>query len=276
MWRKTPILRGLYTLLLFLSLQAASFLMIAKDSIFQQVKISGVLMFFKSGVSSLSSDIQYYFALKKVNNILLEENRVLKNELELLKSRVGLFDDIVQPEYIDPHFTLIPAKVISNSTNKLHNYIIIDRGRRDGIKEDMGVITSNGVVGVVSSVSEKFSYIISFLNVNQSVSARISPSGAFGPLIWEGRSTDYATLIEIPYHIEFSVGDTITTSGFSRLYPEGIPLGTIKNASVSTGSHHRFQVQLFQDFSTLRYVYVAINNNYNELNELIGRDGIKK
>lgn len=276
MWGRSPILRGLATIILFLSLEVVSILLIANDSVFQRVKISGALMYFKSSISSATSDVRYYFGLKEKNEILLNENQQLREQLSRYKTKAEMADTLEGFSSVNPDFTYIPAKIISNSTNKLNNYIIINRGRRHGVQKDMGVISPVGVVGVVSSVSDNYSYIISFLNINQSVSARIEPSGAFGPLSWEGRSSDYATLTQVPYHIRVSVGDTVFTSGFSTLYPPDVPLGTIRRSSVIMGTHHSFQVKLFQNFNSLRYVSVVVNNKKEELNQFIQENEVKR
>lgn len=271
MWNKSPFIRGIATLVLFLVLMSTSFFFIAQDSLFQQVKISGALMFVKGGISSSLSDINYFIELKEVNKILLEENFNLKENLEKLNAKLDKIDTLGyydKDREIEPMFTYIPAKIISNSTNKLQNFIIIDKGRAQGIQKDMGVVSPNGVVGIVSSVSDNYSYVISFLNTTQSVSAKIAPSQAFGPLVWEGRRTNYATLSEIPYHIKFMVGDTIYTSGFSTMFPPDIPIGTARKSSLIKGTHHRIQVKLFQNFNTLRFVNVVVNNNKEELDQI--------
>ena len=276
MWGRSPILRGLATIILFLALEVVSILFIANDSVFQRVKISGAAMYLKSGVSSVTSDIRYYFWLKEHNEVLLRENQRLKEQLAIYRTKGEMADTLEGFLPTTPDFTYIPAKIISNSTNKLNNFIIINRGSRHGVIKDMGVISPEGVVGVISSVSDNYSYIISFLNINQSVSARIEPSGAYGPLIWEGRSSDYATLAEVPYHIKVSVGDTVFTSGFSTIYPPDVPLGTIRRSTVIRGSHHKFQVKLFQNFGSLRYVSVVVNNKKDELNQFLKENEVTR
>jgi len=158
--------------------------MISNDSFFQQVKIGGVYMGIRGSFSKAGSEMKYFVNLKKVNEELNSENEAL-----------------LAVDSVKPQFTYISAKIVSNGTNNKHNFIIIDKGRDSGVEEDMGVVSPNGVVGVVSSVSDSYSYVISMLNINQSVSAKIGTSGAFGPLIWDGKRADYALLTEIPQHM---------------------------------------------------------------------------
>lgn len=276
MWKKSPLIRVSTTILLFLFLEGASFFFIAEDSLFQQIKISGTLMYVKGEISSFISDIRYFVSLKEVNYILLEENLELKNRVEELSAKLKLNDTITTNGHSsNPKFSYIPAKIISNSTNKLQNFIILNKGKIHGVEKDMGVISPLGVVGIVSSVSNNFSYVISFLNISQSVSAKIAPSQSFGPMTWEGRSTNYATLSEIPYHIKFMTGDTVYTSGFSTIFPPDIPLGTAMKSTLIKGAYHKIEVKLFQDYNTLRYVNIVINNNKKELDQIIKENEIQ-
>lgn len=264
----TPILG---TLLLFLVLEACSLILMGNSSLFQRVRITGVLMQVQGKFLSAETNIKYYFSLKKVNEQLAGENSRLFNELARYKTQL----DSIQTDslnYIElgdsSDFSYIPAKIVSNSTNKKQNFIIIDKGKKDGVDKDMGVVSPQGVVGVVSAVSDNYAYIISLLNINQSVSAKISRSGAFGPLIWNGRSADYAMLTEIPQHIKIQVGDSVVTSGFSSLFPADIPLGSIRKSKIIKGTHHEIQIKLFQDFRTLRYVNVVVNSHKNEIDTI--------
>ncbi|MDP3437160.1 MAG: rod shape-determining protein MreC [Bacteroidales bacterium] len=265
MWGKSPLIKFLTTLLLFLTLEVISLSFISNESVFQQAKISGLVIKLNSLTYGFTSGVKYYFGLQNVNDMLVEENLRLLKENEALKTRIPPQESLSAQPSISAEYSYIPARIISNSTNKMHNYIILNKGRTHGVKKDMGVISSVGVVGVVSAVSERYSYVISFLNINQSVSAKISTSGAFGPMIWEGRRSDYALLKEIPFHIDFMVGDTVVTSGFSTLFPPNVPLGTVRRSSVTKGSYHDIQVKLFQNFNSLHYVNIVVNNNKDEL-----------
>lgn len=213
-------------------------------------------------------NIRYYFSLKKTNKTLSEDNLKLIEELERYKAITSdsVSDSILMAAV--PGFSYKPAKVIRNSTDKQHNYIIIDKGASDGIKEDMGVITPNGVVGYVHSVGKHYSMVVSFLDINQSVSSIIKSNGTFGPLRWDGRRIGKAVLHEIPLHTVITPGDTIVTSGYSTVFPAGIPLGTIESSHLVDGINNDVSINLFLDYSSLRYVYVADNAFVEELSEL--------
>jgi len=271
MARKTSAKPLLAALLTFFLLEGAALILMAKDSIVQQVRIEGFLASVQEKLYSAGSGIGYYFNLKSINKQLSAENNRLMNQLSYYRTVAERTDSslLMRSEAGDSSgFSYIPARIIGNSTNKMHNYIIINRGLKAGVREDMGVVSPEGVVGVVRSVSENYAYVISLLNINQTVSAKILSSGVYGPLTWDGHSDRYAVLSEIPQHIPVNVGDSVVTSGLSSIFPPDIPLGTIRKSKIVMGSHHEIQVKLFQDFRKLYFVTVVVNNNKEEIDNL--------
>ena len=271
-------IRTISTILLFLVLEVGSLVMVINGGIFQHAKISGVIFGVSSGINKLSTQVHYFFNLKEVNIQYQQENLRLTQELYRYKTvteQQNLL--ILTPQDstyateadVESVFSFIPANIVTNSTNKLHNYLILDKGRKDGIKSDMGVISSSGVVGIISSVSENYSFVISLLDISQKLSARITSSNASGTIMWDGRSIHRITLSEIPLHIRFNRHDTVSTSGFSSMFPADIPIGTIENSTQIQGTHHKIEVNLFQDFSTLRFVNIVRNNHRNEIDSLL-------
>lgn len=279
--KRSPNLDRLIALLLFIVLEVFSLVMISNSSFFQQIKIGGIYMDIRGSLSKAVADAKYYTSLRDVNRALAEENLRLQTDLERYRAFAELTENAADTIAADSvrgvginipdslaQFEYIPARIVANSTNNKHNYLIINRGSRSGIRKDMGVVSPGGVVGIVSQVSERYAYVISLLNINQSVSAKIGKSGAFGPLIWDGKDAKTAVLTEIPQHIKFMVGDTVYTSGFSTLFPENIPIGTAGKSKIIRGTHHEIRVRLFQDFRTVRFVRVVSNKHSRELNEL--------
>lgn len=160
------------------------------------------------------------------------------------------------------------ARIIKNKLNSLHNYVILNRGRADGLSEDMGVVTPCGVVGIIRAVGKHNAFVLSFFNIDQSVSARIGKSRALGTLVWDKTSPDGALLNEIPSHTEVVPGDTVYTSGYSSLYPPDIPLGVAQESRIVNGTHRSVTVKLFQDPRKLEYAAVVINNYRREIDSL--------
>lgn len=210
-----------------------------------------------------------YFSLRTTNKALAEENFLLYKELSttremLRQARI----DTMKIAASGRGFSYISAEVIKKSRNKQHNFLIINRGYQDGIKEKSGVITPNGVVGIIDAVSAHHCFAFSFQNSDISISARLGgDQGAVGPLVWDGIHQDIAILKEIPLQYRFSPGDTVYTSGHSLMFPPDIPLGVAGESRMVNGATNEIQVSLFQNFSRIRYVSVTHNNSLEEIEE---------
>ncbi len=152
----------------------------------------------------------------------------------------------------DSLFHFISAKVINNSVNKQYNYITLNKGRKDGIKPDQGIVNSDGVVGIITNVSESFSVGFSVLNKRWGVSAKHKKSGTFGPISWDGHDYQYANLKGIPFHVELAIGDTIVTSSYSSVFPEGVFIGTVSEFEEPSGeNYYNIIIKLAVNFKAL-------------------------
>lgn len=219
------------------------------------------------GANSVSS----YFFLRDINEDLQRRNSDLELEIYRLKD---IIRDYREKAYADTmtvdsvmsryHFTI--AHVINNSVTHAHNYITINKGSLDGIRPEMGVIDQNGVVGVVNVVGEHTARLLSVLNPYMRLSCKIKGHDQVGSLVWDGRNPSEAILEELPKHSEFEPGDTVVTSGFSSMFPEGVPVGTVLSASHDMeDSFYTLRLRLFTDFSTLSTVRVIRDNMRDEL-----------
>jgi len=257
-------------LILFLILEVVSIGLIVNNQEYQK---SVFLSSSNSAVASMyevSNSVVEFFKLKAANETLSEENTRLKNEVMRLRNQASAF----KPEkkdsirfHIPPEmeYNFISAKVINSSTNKLQNYITLNKGLRDGIKVDMGVISDLGVVGIVKTVSDKFAVVIPILNDKIKVNCKFTKSNYSGPLQWTGVDYRYASLNDIARHVTFSVGDSLVTSGFTNTFPEGIPVGRIENFKINEGdAYYNIKVKLAVDFRTLSHVKVINYKNYRE------------
>jgi len=269
--RRTSTITALVSLVVFILLEALSFVLVSHNGTIQKYRLMTGVRSIQSHLWKRGENLRYFISLKETNKDLIEENIRLVNELEKYKffSSKHLSDSLI--EAFNPEFRYIPATVIKNSTNRQHNYIIIDKGSDDGIKPDMGVVTPSGVVGYVQSVSRKHSLAVSFLNTDYTITAIIKKNGTFGTFQWKGGKTDEAILSEVPIHTTFSVGDTITTSGYSAVYPKGIDLGTVKSSELVGGTSYTLTVSLFENYSNLYHVYVVDNPNNIEFKNLINK-----
>lgn len=204
-------------------------------------------------------NLKNYLYLKKINQELANENNLLLNQLDQYKQLavnypIGISDSLPGRKY-----TYIPAIVINNSVNKQYNYITINKGSHHGIHPETAVISPNGVVGVVFAVSGNFSTIISLLNRDLRISAKIKRNDYYGSLSWKGTDHFTAVLSEIPYHVDVQVGDTIITSGYSAIFPENVFLGVISSFNIEESNFYQIEVKLSVDFKHLVTVNVIRN-----------------
>jgi rod shape-determining protein MreC len=269
MRKRTSKIKALVSLIAFLLIEGLSLFLISGNGTIQEYKLMTAVRNSQSKIWDSSKDIRYYFSLKETNNLLEEENIRLVKEIEryrMISSRY-ISDSLIR-EY-EPEFDYIPATVVKNTTTRQHNYIILNKGSEDGVASEMGVITPSGIVGYIQSVGKNHSLAVSFLDINSSMTAVIKKTGTFGTLEWGGNSSGEASLRGIPVHATFSIGDTITTSGFSAIYPKGIDLGVIKSSKNMDGTSIDLIIDLFQDYSNLHHVYIVDNPNNIEFKKLI-------
>ena len=270
MFNISPLLRKLLVLLLFLVLQAGAVVMLVNNSYFQQNAILNFIRARQISWWEKRSSWVAFTQLKEINQQLSLENNRLLNEIsrlaDLSTERNPQSEDFIA---LRDSFSYIPARVIRNSVNRQHNFLVIDKGIQDGLEQDMGVISSRGIVGVVSHVSDHYALVISLLNTQQHFTAELKKSGTFGTLRWDGVDYRRVFLSEIPQHIEISVGDTVVSSVFSLVFPPGIPLGYVKSGSLKRGTFLELEVELFEDFKSLHYVNVVSRYGAMEIRQLI-------
>ena len=221
-----------------------------------------------------ANNVTGYFHLKSINDDLVQENMELELQMEhLRKALMELTSDSTGLERMKSDalkgYDIYRANVINNTLTHVDNYITIDKGENDGIRSEMGVINGSGVVGIVYHTSANYSLVIPVLNSKSSISCKIKRSDYFGFLKWDGGSSMYATVKDMPRHSLFSLGDTIVTSGHSAVFPGGIPIGTVEDISDShDGLSYLLKVKLFTDFGRLNDVRVIAQKGQEEQMDL--------
>lgn len=227
-----------------------------------------------SSAFEATSNVTGYFHLRDINNDL--QRRCIDLELEVLNLKQQL-RQIADSHYVANNrvdsamarYDFIIAHVINNSVNKPHNYITLDRGELDGLRPEMGVIDQNGIVGIVNVTGPHSARVISLLNNHLRLSCKVKGYDHVGSLVWDGKSPSEALLEELPRHAVFEVGDTIVTSGYSTVFPEGVPVGTvIGGARENDENFFTLRVQLFTDFTTLGTVRVVNDRMRDEIREI--------
>jgi len=220
---------------------------------------------------NLRHNVTQYLALRESNMQLAAENAELRRQIE---KSYQVFDQnifVVGDTIFRLQYEYVHAQVIKNTINRRNNYMMINKGFNQGIREGMAVISPTGVVGIVRAVSNNFSSIMSLLHSDTRISARIARNDfSTGSISWDGRNVHIAQMLEIPPHIEVFVGDTVITSGFSLNFPEGIKIGTVRRVSTNpTDLFHTLDIDINTDFHTINHVYVIRNLMRHELDYLL-------
>lgn len=235
--------------------------MMSRSSEVQRSWVGSMSQGIRSALWGTGQKIGGYFSLEKRNRELAEENYILNQKL----LAAGVEEEA--PAKIVKGFEYTPAEIVKISHNRQHNYIILSKGYKDGIKEKSAVVTLDGAIGIVDAVSAHFSYAYSFQNSEIAISTRLGKQGAVGSMVWDGHSSDGAVLKEIPLQYHYEQGDTVYTSGYSSIFPPDIPLGVAMDAKIINGSTNEIRIKLFRNFSALRYVTIVHNTRLDELEE---------
>ena len=203
-----------------------------------------------------------YFSLQEENQLMMQHNAMLMSSLYI--------NDTTKKDSVNSKYRFIPANVINNNIYHVNNFILIDKGRNDGIKKDMGVISSNGIVGKIANVSDNYASVISMLHPYSIVSARFTNNQHIANVSWETTDYRFGTVKDIPLHIIPQKGDTLVTSGFSNIYPADIMIGTIEEMiNDQSKDFNTAKIRFSTNFSTLRHVYVIENLHQTEIDSLI-------
>lgn len=230
-------------------------------------------------VLEVGSKVNGYFSLRETNAALMERNTKLEQRVAYLeKSLQRRMSDSVAYESLsrlaDSAYLEFPAMVIGNSLHRADNYITLDKGTRAGVKPEMGVVGTKGVVGIVYKVNGGYSLVISLLNSKSSLSCKIAGSDYFGYLKWEGNDPRYAYLKDLPRHAEFNLGDSVVTSGYSTVFPEGVMVGTVDDmADSNDGLSYLLKIKLATDFGNISQVRVIARKGQDELKDLVANEG---
>lgn len=254
--------------IIFILLEIVSFSLIIRHNEYQRAIFSESASTLFGNISSTITSIKDYFRLKEMNESLANENILLKNRLEEYEF---LRDTIIHGTVVQdsiPVYEYIGAKQVNATYNRTKNYITLNRGRKNGLQKEMAVCTPEGIVGLIQDLSDHFAVVIPLINVDSRISAKIKKNNYYGSLQWDGNDYAYSYLNDIPYHVEVNAGDTIVTSGLSKIFPEGIVVGYVESVDKETANFLKIKVKLAVDFKRINHVYVILNNKKNEQTSL--------
>lgn len=258
-----------YVLILFIFLQAISLTVIFQGKNYHRSLFVNSVNDITGGTYSIINDYQQYLRLKDANLSLAIENADLlasiPSSIQKINTKYLLVSDsLYKQKYLYRH-----AEVVNNSIYKKDNYFVLNLGKKDGMMEEMGVITSNGVAGMIVQVSDNYAKAISFLNSNMRVSCKVKRNDAVGVLYWDGADSKTAVLEDLPLTTEVLVGDTVMTSGYSFIYPKGILVGVVTRVSENLDKQMLdINVDLSLDYNALNHVYVVESLYKDEVEEL--------
>jgi rod shape-determining protein MreC len=223
----------------------------------------------KGNVKKIVDIWKNYFNLQSKNHELLDFNLSLLNENIYLRNQLNYnqykYDS---NNVVLENFRCISANVIENTLNKNDNKLILNAGRNDGVDKDMGVISLNGIVGIVDRVTDNFCTVTSLLNTSKNVNGKLKTTGIYGPIVWDRKDIQYVEMIDIPQHNIIYKGDTVVTSGHSLTFPEGILIGTVESYQLEKGVSYKVRIKLNNNFQSLYNVYVISSEKKRELDSL--------
>jgi rod shape-determining protein MreC len=246
--------------ILFLLTEAFCFYLIFRNKSFHHAAFVNNTNTMAAKMNESVTNVKEYLNLRKVSNDLAMENSKLRGQL----ADAFYVDTAVTSSITDTihhqQYSFLTAKVINNSVNRRNNYLTLNKGSLQGVKPEMGVVCSEGLVGIVKDVSEHFCSVMSFLHKDSRISAKVKKSGYIGSLVWDGFDATEASLKDIALHVQLTKGDTIITSSFSSIFPEGIMIGFVDEVKSKAGDNfYDITIKLSTDFSKLSFVYIVNN-----------------
>lgn len=253
------------TSLLFLLLFSISLALTIQSHSYHKSKFINSANVLTGGIYESASGISNYFDLKEQNNILIEENNRLRSQL------LNGIDSTTNTTSIDTtsysgRYKVQIANVINNNYAASKNYITLNKGKKNDVKEDLAVITSKGIVGIIDNTSNSYSRVLSILNTKSRINAQLKASNHIGSLKWNAKSSSLAQLTDISKFAPIKQGDTIVTGGESSIFPKGLPIGIIDAFVLDiSGDTYTIDVKLFNDMTNLSHVYIIENLDTEEI-----------
>ena len=259
----------------FLILEVLCAWLIIENNQYQSARFFNSSNSVVASLNTFATGVREYFLLRNINSTIADENAYLRSKLEEYRqaqniaARKGLIDSTAVDSAVLKQYDFVSAKVVSNTVNRYTNYLTINKGEVDSIAPGMAVISSHGAVGKIKAVSKHFSVVTSILHIDVKVSAILKRTGHFGTIYWDGQDPDYVKMDYVPRHVKPVKGDTITTSGYNAIYPEGIMIGVIDDVQLRDEAlFYDLKVRLSQDFRKLSFVEIVRNHLRHEQDSL--------
>ncbi|GHS90464.1 rod shape-determining protein MreC [Bacteroidia bacterium] len=244
--------------------------MLSDSQAYQGTKMAQFSTAITGKVSEGSNMIFGYLNLRTTNRILVEENALLRKQIEQSYTSFDRRQFYVNDTVYRQVYNYVGADVVRNSIMRSNNYLWINKGRKQGIEPDMAVISTDGIVGIVKIVSDDYASILSVLHSESRISANIQRTNTSGTLVWQGHSFRYGNIIDIPSNFDIKIGDTVTTSNYSISFPRGILIGFVTKIELDKNqSFYEIEIEFSTNFNALKHVYVVQNFDKQEHDQLL-------
>ncbi|MDG1728490.1 MAG: rod shape-determining protein MreC [Algibacter sp.] len=257
--------------LLFLLLFCVSLVFTIQSHSYHKSKFINSANFLTGGVYNSVNNVSSYFNLKSQNQLLAEENKRLRSILH--NSEVEIDSIFIDSLTFGESYRFFSSNIIKNSYSLNNNILTLNKGTNDSIKQDFGVISSKGIIGIIDKTSRNYSTVISILNTTSRISAQLKKTNHFGTLTWNGKDPKFTQLIDIPKISPVSIGDTIITSGRSSIFPKGVRVGVIEDFKLDQAeNYYEINVRLFNDMTNIEHVYIIENADKQEITNLLSNN----
>lgn len=267
-----------FVLICFLILQVICIIMLSNSSKTHEAFFASTANELTGPINKKYYGIKEYFSLKKINKQLNDENAQLRNLLktnfEVPDSSVITQKDTLLKDTLNQYrkYTYMPARVVGNTISSNTNYLMLERGSKQGVEKNMSVVSPQGVVGIVVEVSENYCRVMSLLHKNTRISAMLKKNKSMGDVEWNGEDPHFVTMRKVSKSANVIVGDTVVTSTYSSNFPSNIMIGKVVQVKpdVST-SFNNVTVKTATDFFNIQYVYIIKNIYYHEQEKLLNK-----
>ena len=241
--------------------------LIVENSQYQNTRFFNSSNRIAANIMGFAQSSREYFSLQKINQELSDENAQLRAVLERLNHTEDGLTQVAADSLV--RYDFVSAKVINNSVAQFKNHITINRGLDAGLEPGMAVISVAGAVGKVKSVSDHFAVLISILNIDEQVSSVLKRTGNLGTAQWDGTDPRMVNLLYVPRHVKPELGDSVVTSGYNAVFPEGVLIGIVKEFKLNKEAlFYDIRVELAQDFGRLSFVKVVKSKLKSEIDSI--------
>ena len=264
-------IRSVYVVVLFVALEVAAISYYAHSTHYTQARLLARSNQVAGGVHGFFAGIRRYFSLG-------HENRLLLGRVAQLEERLAQYEEAETNARLDSYmqdigeskYRFATASVVANTVNRARNLITLNRGHRDGIVEEMAVLSPDGAMaGYVVACTERYAVAMSVLNTSFRASGKLADSEYYGSIYWDGLDPDVVVLGELSKYADPQPGQEVVTTGFSQYFPADVLIGWVESASLNeTRTAYDVRIRLAADMTALHDVVLVKNQDYNEQRQL--------